>query len=158
MRSEEFRGVRLTLVALSMVSWPAVLVWDACSGHHCAPIRPDGEELAFVALLVGALHLALLISFTLERGGWVARLAGAVIQLPTLGIAAAGTTRIILNWPREAGLLALCLPFLVLHVMQLWRLSGIPFPRIQPLALEHVNFVSPQVAPGSGPAQRNAGR
>lgn len=153
MRKNEFWGARAAAVVLSMVGWTALFAsdrWASCSVEPCEPAHIDVGDLEFISLFVGVFHLGLLISLIAERGGWLARLIGAVALLPAFALTVVWTGAIIF----DEGPAYFSAPFgllLFLHAMQFWRLSGFAFPRIQPVRRDLQNYA----APG---AERIAGR
>lgn len=138
--AEEFRRVRIALVAASALAW--TVAPSFVSG--AAPLLTLGGLLAG-ALVSGAVHFGLMLSLALERGEWVIRLLAAVMMIPNLIAAAAGSAVAIMVAGRPEGkhLLAGFVSLLVLHVVQLWRLTGVPFPRVQPLALPPADNATP---------------
>lgn len=155
---DEYRIARITLVGLSMAGWPVFFAWDAmvgCSSEYCEPTHIEGGDLELAALIVGVLHLGLLVSLSMEHGGWVARLIGAVCLLPVFALAASWTGDIVLSgsptrfYPPFVSLL-------LLHAMQMWRLSGFSFPRMQPVMDGSLSSnLHTYAAPG---AERNVAR
>ena len=129
---EEFRRARIALVTASALAWMVAL--DFASSER--PLLTPGGLLAGT-LVSGVVHFGLMLSLALERGDWMIRLFGAVMMIPNLILAAGGFAVAIMvaDLPEEKLLLAGFASLLVLHVVQLWRLAGIPFPRVQPLAL-----------------------
>ena len=138
--AEEFRRVRIVLVAASAVAWMVACVL----AFEGTPRFTPGGVLV-VTLASGAVHFGLMLSFAAERGEWVIRLIAAVMMIPNLIAAAAGSAVAIMVAGRPEGkhLLAGFISLLVLHAVQLWRLTGIPFPRVQPLALPPANDAHP---------------
>lgn len=119
-----------------------------------------GEASGLAIPAAGCLHLGLLASLVLERGGWLVRLFGVVLLLPSATIAVVLAT--IAIWPatnrNEPVLVAAALAFALAHVVQLWRLAGLPIPPLNPITAPVTDdFFHPQAAPERC-AERIAGR
>lgn len=138
--AEEFRRVRIALVASSALAWTVALSF--VFGE--APLLTPAGLLAGT-LVSGVVHFGLMLSLALERGDWMIRLFGAVMMIPNLVAAAAGSAVAIsiAEMPEGKPLLAGFVSLLVLHAAQLWRLTGVPFPRVQPLALPLADNATP---------------
>lgn len=160
MRENESRRVWKALIATSAVVWALSIALAYGTGGMDPDSAPglSMEGVVVGGILAAVIHLALLLSLPAERSGWVIRLAAAVIVLPYLlvsGSATAGILWVMLNQASWVPELALALSLFALHCAQLWRLAGLPIPRLQPLA--SFNQLNP--APGPGPApERIAGR
>jgi hypothetical protein len=125
--ANDFRHARVALVGASVASWTVLLADEA-------------GALALPA--AGCLHLGLVASLVLERQWWPVRLPAAVLLLPTSIMAAAlAAFTFGSGGSAEWGptLATTSLAFGISHVVQFWRLAGLPIPPLHPL-----------VAPDSG--------
>jgi hypothetical protein len=137
--ANDFRRARMALVAASVASWSAHMAMPMlCLGNGpCESTPVPGEEVRYAILFAGGLHLALLVSLAVERRGWLARLAGIVLLVPTSVGAAlyAGMVLGSIGSPYPALMTPVnALTFALAHAAQLWRLSGFPLPPLRPLA------------------------
>ena len=159
-RREEFRAARLALVCLSVVGVLGVFFRDevGCAGGPC---DPESFRIGFemVVLIVATVHLPLVISLVAEWGGVIARSLAALILLPpayvVVQIVVSELSRI--ERPSTSRVeLAVILVYGLAHLAQLWALSGIPFPRIQPVMDGSISSnLHTYAAPG---AERNVAR
>ena len=129
----------MALVAASAASWAAHLglTMTGCGRAPCKPIPTSGEEVLSAIVFVGLLHLALLVSPGLDRSGWLARLLGVLVLLPTSIGAAVYAAMVMgsLGSPYPEPLTPVnALVFALAHAAQLWRLAGFRIPPLHALA------------------------
>lgn len=130
----EFRRVRMVAVVASTVTWMIWLGWGHPGYDSASTVVGTFAQTAMIACIV---HFGVIFSLCAER--WVLELRAAylIILLPYLllaGLCAALVADDFLNgiWTWSAPVRH---PFLLaLHVVQLWALTGIPFPRLAPLS------------------------
>jgi len=135
--ANDFRHARMALIGVSAASFVPLIT---------------GEASALAIPAAGCLHLGLVASLVLERGGWLVRLFGAVLLLPSSILAAvlaafgmAGGS----SEPWEPVVATAALAFALSHVAQFWRLAGLPIPPLHPLTAPATDdsFFHPQAAP-----------
>ncbi len=138
--ADDFRVARMALIGVSAASF--------------VPLLTEDDALAIPAAI--CLHLGLGASLALERGDWLARTIGAVFLLPSSIIAAVLAN--IAIWHVASGgwepvLVTPALAFALAHIVQLWRLAGLPIPPLHPLASSVTDDATesifhPHAAPG----------
>ena len=138
--ANDFRVARMALIGVSAASFVPLIT---------------GEASALAIPAASCLHLGLVASLASERGGWLVRLFGAVLLFPSYILAAAlfafgiafGSSE---RW--EPVVVTAPLAFALSHIVQFWRLAGLPIPPLHPLtapvtdeATESIFY--PQAAP-----------
>ena len=145
--ADEFRRVRIALVAASALLWTA---WMGAPGGPTTLAHLADRVLA-AAQFAGAIHFGLLFSLTAERGSTALRAAGALILVTMIFLVGAGLAFLSTKPFDGRGQFVAALSSIVaLHALQLWRLAGVPFPRVHP-----ITYSNPAPDHGAG---RNAAR
>ena len=158
---DEFWRVRVALVTVSAVAW---MLWMAAPSGYLESGEPAMLTLAMVANAAfrsGMVHVGLFLSLVLERGGWARRAFCAVLMIPNCLFAGMGLVYFLTEPAIELPHALVFLSLATLHLAQLWRLTGMPFPRISLTALSSIDnhpFSNPNAAPGITAAERNARR
>ncbi|HEY0150471.1 MAG TPA: hypothetical protein VGB92_00645 [Longimicrobium sp.] len=117
--ANDFRVARMALIGVSAASFVPL-------------IGSEANALAIPA--AGCFHLGLVASLALERGGWLVRVFGAVLLFPSSSIAAFLASMTIWVGGREPVLVTAAVAFSLSHLVQFWRLAGLPIPPLHPLA------------------------
>jgi hypothetical protein len=128
-QANDFRRARMALIGVSATCFVPLLTVGA-------------DALAIHA--AGCLHLGLVASLAFERQVWLVRLFGAVLLFPSSVIAVVLASVAI--WDVSTGrpepvLGAAALAFALSHVVQFWRLIGLPIPPLHPLAAPETDDV-----------------